>query len=1061
MANPPITRFTSLAVTTAQNSGNPNNGLYVPTLNTNQIAVIPATTKVNGGIWYNIDTDQLEAVVQNKVQPIPVGTGGGNVIGPIVSAIDNLTSFGNNTGTLIADSGIAKDNVVIAPGAATATKLLAFTGVGKNVQESALVTDNLVTNTGTGIENNIVIFDAGGGKVIKDSGVSINQVPNPAPLLRFANALGASNATVNEIGNLGHIRFINDVSSIYVDTLTSVRFFPYNTQICSVFTSEIGSLGNSTSESALLEIHSDSGALLLSRLTTAERNALQMVSGIDGTNGMILFNTDTTTFDGYDGTNWRKFALFNTNNTLTVADPLSSTNATTKAYVDAAVSGIPTATITLNGNVTGSGLVTSPITTTLNMTLDQIKAPVANLDLNSKNIINLLDPTTAQQAATKNYVDTRSITLSGAVTGTGALGTTIATTLTNITTSQITNFNSAVAAFRLDQFAAPITSLNLNSQKIISLLDPTLAQDAATKNYVDTRTITVSGAVTGSGALGTTIATTLTNITTSQITNFNSAVTAFRLDQFAAPTASVSLGSQKIINLLNPTLAQDAATKNYVDTSISGAGIAPAAAKYIIQTANATLTNAQILGSLATGLLKNTTTTGVLTIGIAGTDYYSPGNPTRILDNAINNFFIGTLAGNLTLTGTSNTGVGINSLASLTNGSNNTGVGSASLNQNTTGISNSSFGALGLALNTLGSYNSAFGVQSLYNNSGPANYNSSFGYRSLYSNNLGLENSSFGAQSLESSVNGDDNCAFGSFSANSMALGSGNSSFGRGSLQFATSGSFNSCFGLRSGSSQTTYNNCLFLGAEADASANNLTNATAIGYQASVGASNCLVLGGSGVSVGIGTSTPQAPLQFANTIANRKIVLYDSFGNDHQFTGLGVNGNIFRFQVASNATENFVFYAGTSTTTSNELMRLKGNGRLGIGTAAPDQLLTVNSANASKIGAGGWVAFSDARIKDVVGDYEHGLAEIIQIQTRKFKYNDRSGYPESEKAKINIGIIAQEIEDIFPECIVEKIQKGDISDMRMYDGTALTYALINAVKELNNEIKILKQQINN
>lgn len=53
---------------------------------------------------------------------------------------------------------------------------------------------------------------------------------------------------------------------------------------------------------------------------------------------------------------------------------------------------------------------------------------------------------------------------------------------------------------------------------------------------------------------------------------------------------------------------------NYSWATASGA---PATSKYIIQTADATLTNAQVLGSLATGLLKNTTTTGVLSIATA------------------------------------------------------------------------------------------------------------------------------------------------------------------------------------------------------------------------------------------------------------------------------------------------------------------------------------------------------------------------------------------------------------------------------------------------------------
>ena len=58
-----------------------------------------------------------------------------------------------------------------------------------------------------------------------------------------------------------------------------------------------------------------------------------------------------------------------------------------------------------------------------------------------------------------------------------------------------------------------------------------------------------------------------------------------------------------------------------VDFRVIGGGGAPTDATYITQTANGTLTNEQALGSLATGLLKNTTTTGVLSIAVAGTDY--------------------------------------------------------------------------------------------------------------------------------------------------------------------------------------------------------------------------------------------------------------------------------------------------------------------------------------------------------------------------------------------------------------------------------------------------------
>lgn len=135
-------------------------------------------------------------------------------------------------------------------------------------------------------------------------------------------------------------------------------------------------------------------------------------------------------------------------------------------------------------------------------------------------------------------------------------------------------------------------------------------------------------------------------------------------------------------------------------------------------------------------------------------------------------------------------------------------------------------------------------------------------------------------------------------------------------------------------------------------------------------------------------------------------------------------------------------------------------GRVGIGfgSSAGDQLLSVNTANPSKIGAGSWVAYSDSRIKDIDGEYKNGLKEILQITPKIFKYKENSGYKKDELSKKRVGIIAQEIEDILPECIVEKQKKGDIDDLRVFDMTPITYALINAVKELHKELTELKQQ---
>jgi len=58
--------------------------------------------------------------------------------------------------------------------------------------------------------------------------------------------------------------------------------------------------------------------------------------------------------------------------------------------------------------------------------------------------------------------------------------------------------------------------------------------------------------------------------TASTISDFNTAVQTSRLDQMSAPTASVSLNSQKITGLATPTADTDAATKGYVDAAVNG-----------------------------------------------------------------------------------------------------------------------------------------------------------------------------------------------------------------------------------------------------------------------------------------------------------------------------------------------------------------------------------------------------------------------------------------------------------------------------------------------------------
>lgn len=89
----------------------------------------------------------------------------------------------------------------------------------------------------------------------------------------------------------------------------------------------------------------------------------------------------------------------------------------------------------------------------------------------------------------------------------------------------------------------------------------------------------------------------------------------------------------------------------------------------------------------------------------------------------------------------------------------------------------------------------------------------------------------------------------------------------------------------------------------------------------------------SGISHEIVASGYNTKISTNNAVDAKKLVLYDVTGNAHQFVGLGIGGAL-RYQVEGTGTDH-VFFAATSPVTSNELMRIKGNGSVGVGQSSP------------------------------------------------------------------------------------------------------------------------------
>jgi hypothetical protein len=320
-----------------------------------------------------------------------------------------------------------------------------------------------------------------------------------------------------------------------------------------------------------------------------------------------------------DGSNSMLASLnLNTHKLINVLAPTAATDAATKGYVDTtslAINGSNMFTANISANNFTLTNLADPInsrdavnkqylTTSLatKLSIDGSIGMTGNLNMLSKKIINVANPTSAQDVATKAYVDSNAVSGGGSYVNTN--GSSVMTgsfnsggfIITNVGTPVLAtdaatkgyvdtqsgavwslNKNAIVgnASFgtstvsdifvyrnNVNIFTIVASGINMQTKSITNLLDPINAQDAATKHYVDTQSSAANtwslsmNSVTGNASFG-----------TSSLSDIN--IYRNSVNICSVVSTGLDMRDYSIINLVNPTNAQDATTKNYVDTALS------------------------------------------------------------------------------------------------------------------------------------------------------------------------------------------------------------------------------------------------------------------------------------------------------------------------------------------------------------------------------------------------------------------------------------------------------------------------------------------------------------
>lgn len=164
-------------------------------------------------------------------------------------------------------------------------------------------------------------------------------------------------------------------------------------------------------------------------------------------------------------------------------------------------------------------------------------------------------------------------------------------------------------------------------------------------------------------------------------------------------------------------------------------------------------------------------------------------------------------------------------------------------------------------------------------------------------------------------------------------------------------------------------------------------------------------------------------------------------------SGIALGGNLASLSFGSyinvggsynGSTARTVSIAGTSINTANTLVARDNNGDFAVGT------INCSNLNASfDITAQDFNSTSDNNLKTNIETVENALDKISNLRGVSFDWK--------ESGESSYGVIAQELEQIFPELV----KNGKVKSVN-YNG--LVGILIEAIKELSNEVKELKSK---
>ncbi len=202
-----------------------------------------------------------------------------------------------------------------------------------------------------------------------------------------------------------------------------------------------------------------------------------------------------------------------------------------------------------------------------------------------------------------------------------------------------------------------------------------------------------------------------------------------------------------------------------------------------------------------------------------------------------------------------------------------------------------------------------------------------------------------------------------------------------------------------------------------------------------------LLLNRFGGNVGIGTQAPENTLHVHSSLTDvMRITGPGAFQSDARVRFQDDTGNVY---LHNDVDGGLLINVNAGLGGGGRLAVIGGN--VGIGTTAPGFTLAVNGS-AAKPGGGGWSVLSDERLKRNTATVTGALERLLRLRGVTFEYNEEGLRTDLAGPGVHIGLIAQEVERVFPEWVAES------SDGHKFiTEQGVTALLVEALRDLRRE----------